>query len=47
MLGGLYEAILDEIESRDYDVFGGRVSLSTPRKLALLGQKTLDTLHHR
>jgi phytoene synthase len=47
MLGGLYEAILDEIESRDFDVFGGRVSLSTPRKLALLGQKTFDTLHHR
>ena len=47
MLGGLYEAILDEIEARDYDVFGERVSLSTPRKLALMGQKTLDTLHHR
>jgi len=47
MLGGLYEAILDEIEARDYDVFGERVALSTPRKLALMGQKTLDTLHHR
>lgn len=47
MLGGMYEAILDEIEARDYDVFGGRVALSTPRKLALMGQKTFDTLHHR
>jgi phytoene synthase len=47
MLGGLYEAILDEIEARDYDVFGERVSLSTTRKLTLMGQKTIDTLHHR
>jgi phytoene synthase len=44
MLGGLYKAILHEIQARDYDVFGERVALSTPRKLALMGQKTLDTL---
>lgn len=44
MLGGLYQAILDEIEARDHDVFSERISLSTPRKLALMSQKTLDTL---
>ena len=44
MLGGLYQAILREIRARDYDVFGERIALSTPRKLALMGQKTLDTL---
>lgn len=47
MLGGLYEAILEEIEARDYDVFAERVSLSTTKKLTLMGQKTFDTLHHR
>ncbi len=41
MLGGLYQAILHEIEARDYDVLSGRVALSTPRKLALMGQKSL------
>jgi 15-cis-phytoene synthase len=44
MLGGLYRAILDEIEVRDYDVMSERVALSTPRKLALMGQKTITTL---
>lgn len=44
MLGGLYEAILNEIEARDYDVLSERVALSTPRKLALMGQKTMHTL---
>ena len=44
MLGGMYQAILDEIEARDYDVFTERVGLSTPRKLALMGQKTLTTM---
>ena len=47
MLGGLYEAILDEITARDFDVFAERVSLSTTKKLTLMGQKTFDTLHHR
>ena len=40
MLSGLYREILDAIEARDYDVFAGRVSLSTPRKLALMGRRT-------
>lgn len=44
MLGGLYQAILTEIEARDYDVLSERIALSTPRKLVLMGQKTLDTL---
>lgn len=44
MLAGLYLAILHEIEARDYDVFAERISLSTPRKLALMSQRTFDTL---
>jgi phytoene synthase len=44
MLSGLYRAILTEIRARDYDVFGERIALSTPRKLALMGQTTFDTL---
>ena len=44
MLGGLYQAILNEIEARDYDVLSERIALSTPRKLALMGQKTITTL---
>lgn len=32
----LYEGILDEIEARDYDVFGGRVSISTLGKIGRL-----------
>jgi 15-cis-phytoene synthase len=44
MLGGLYQAILDEIEARDYDVLSERVALSTSRKLVLMGQKTMTTL---
>jgi 15-cis-phytoene synthase len=44
MLSGLYREILEAIESRDYDVFGERVSLSTPRKLALMGRRTASAL---
>ncbi|HEX2507701.1 MAG TPA: presqualene diphosphate synthase HpnD [Miltoncostaeaceae bacterium] len=44
MLSGLYREILDAIEARDYDVFAGRVSLSTPRKLALMGRRTASAL---
>lgn len=44
MLGSLYRAILDEIEARDYDVLSERVTLSTPRKLALMGHSTITTL---
>jgi phytoene synthase len=44
MLAGLYREILEAIEARDYDVFSERVSLSTPRKLALMGQRTAAAL---
>ena len=44
MLSGLYREILDAIEARDYDVIAGRVSLSTPRKLALMGRRTAVAL---
>lgn len=44
MLSGLYREILDDIEARDGDVFAGRVSLSTPRKLALMGRRTAASL---
>jgi phytoene synthase len=44
MLSGLYREILVTIEARDYDVFSGRVSLSTPRKLALMGRRTAACL---
>lgn len=35
VLRALYSALLDRIESRDYDVFGERVALSSREKLAL------------
>jgi phytoene synthase len=44
MLSGLYREILGQIEERDYDVFAGRVSLSTPHKLALMGRRTASAL---
>ena len=44
MLSGLYREILVEIERRDYDVFAGRVALSTPRKLALMCRRTASSL---
>jgi phytoene synthase len=44
MLSGLYREILEAIEARDYDVFAERVSLSTPRKLALMGRRTASAL---
>jgi phytoene synthase len=47
MLAGLYREILHDIEERDYDVFTGRIALSTPRKLALMGQTTLSSLTSR
>jgi phytoene synthase len=47
MLAGLYREILARIEERDYDVFAERVSLSMPRKLALMGQTTIDSLATR
>jgi phytoene synthase len=44
MLAGMYREILERIEERDYDVFGPRVALSTPRKLLLMGSRTLAAL---
>ena len=44
MMSGLYREILEQIEARDYDVFSERVSLSTSRKLALMGQRTAAAL---
>lgn len=44
MLAGIYREILEEIEARGYDVFGARVGLSTPRKLALMGRTSLVSL---
>lgn len=44
MLSGLYREVLGEIEARDYDVFAGRVALSTPRKLALVARRSAASL---
>jgi phytoene synthase len=33
----LYGGILDEIEKAEYDVFGGRVSVGLPRRIAVAG----------
>jgi phytoene synthase len=38
VLQGVYGDILRRIEKRDYDVLSGRVSLSTPQKLMLIGR---------
>jgi phytoene/squalene synthetase len=38
VLQGVYGDILRRIEKRDYDVLSGRVSLSTPQKLTLIGR---------
>jgi phytoene synthase len=35
IMGAIYEAILDEIERRGFDVLSSRVTLSRPRKLAI------------
>lgn len=47
ILSGLYREILKDIEARDYDVFGGRVALSTSRKLGVMGHQTLTSLSPR
>lgn len=44
MLSGLYRRILAEIEARDYDVMGGRISLSGAQKLALMVRRTAGAL---
>lgn len=44
VLAKLYERILEEIESRGYDVFEGRISLSTRRKLLVMGEGWVNGL---
>ena len=38
---GLYRATLEEIEARDFDVFGRKARLSAPRKLAVVARGLL------
>jgi phytoene synthase len=38
---GLYRATLDRIERDGFDVFGGKMRLSTPRKLAVVARGLL------
>jgi len=40
----IYRRLLDKIESRRYDVFSGRVALSTSEKLVILGKGFLKRL---
>jgi phytoene synthase len=47
MLSGLYREILREIEARDHDVFAGRVSLPTRRKLTLMARRSASSLRAR
>jgi phytoene synthase len=47
LMGGLYGDLLRVIEARDYDVFAGRVALSTGRKLSVMGHQTLTSLSPR
>jgi phytoene synthase len=42
-MAGLYRGILDEIERRDYEVLGGRVSLGPARKLAVTAGRVAGT----
>ena len=41
---GLYAEILQRIEARQYDVFAGRVGLTTGEKFALMGRTWVDSL---
>jgi len=38
---GLYRELLDRIEASDFDVFGEKMRLSTPRKLAVVARELL------
>ena len=40
----IYRRLLDKIESRQYDVFSGKVALSTREKLVILGKGFLKRL---
>ncbi|MFQ5934120.1 MAG: phytoene/squalene synthase family protein [Dehalococcoidia bacterium] len=44
VLQGIYMKLLDRIEARGYDVFNGRINLSTSEKLGLTGNICLKTL---
>lgn len=41
LMGSVYAAVLAKIERRGYDVFSGRVGLSLPEKLAVVGRGLL------
>jgi phytoene synthase len=43
-LVAIYSKLLEKIASRNYDVFHGRISLSTGEKLAILGKGILKRL---
>jgi phytoene synthase len=47
VLQGVYSRILERIEELDYDVFQGRVSLSTGEKLALIARLWLQAIASR
>ena len=44
VLLAIYRRLLDKIESRQYDVFSGKVALSTREKLVILGKGFLKRL---
>ena len=46
LMSRTYGTILNVIESRDYDVFAERASVSAPRKLAIAGDTMLSLLVH-
>jgi phytoene synthase len=35
IMGGIYRALLREIEARQFRVFDGRIRVSTPKKIAI------------
>ena len=47
MLHSLYSRLLDRIEAAEYNVFGERISLSTPEKLGLLAKLWLNAIVSR
>jgi len=44
VLRGIYSELLNRIEARDYDVFNGRIGLTTSEKVTLTGRIWLQTL---
>jgi 15-cis-phytoene synthase len=43
----IYHGLLLEISKADCDVFSRRISVSTPKKLAILGQGAVMSLRNR